>query len=590
LFALSAVALDCVKVSKINIIIGFESMFKFHITPRVSTAFFVIIMAVSQPTMSQALSNQMDIRVLIDVSGSMKKTDPNNLRIPALQVLTQVLPTGSKAGVWQFSNTPKVIVPHGVIDAQWQQQASVAAQNISSTGQFTDIGAALKVASFSAQDQAQGRQLHVILLTDGMVDVSKDVAENKRARRALLEPILQQYIDAGARVHTIGLSHEADEATLSAMAQRTDGLFEVAVHADQLLDIFLRALDNTVITQQVPVKFSEQSFLVQQGVESMTIVVEKNGDEQIKLKDGKQRILGQQQTLTNQQWQSSSTHDVIIIKNPTPGTWALISDTATLKRINVVGQLQILLQQSHQNIKVGQRSYLDVQLANEKGHLLSAEQLQGFQLEVTMNHANKEVFKQQQVFVEDEKTRMHLPVLNDPGMYDLTISVTNGELMRTINRSLRVHPLVVIQQIVATKQNTTSVPVTQELAVITETSSNPVSLTDTLVVSNETASPELQALMEGQNTTVVAAEPPAPETATSQVANLVNKLKNKVISPIKTTLVTPEAAVKENTGNTQTSQPEATSSVYWRWLFVGGAGLVLLLLLVILRRTSKAVR
>ena len=567
-------------------------MFEFHITPRVSAALFIIMMAVSQPAISLALSNQMDIRVLIDVSGSMKKTDPNNLRIPALQVLTQVLPTGTKVGVWQFANTPTVIVPLGTVDAKWQQKASIAAQNISSTGQFTDIGAALKAASFSAQDQLQGRQLHVILLTDGMVDVSKDVAENKRARRALLEPILQQYINSGARVHTIGLSHDADEATLSAMAQRTDGLYEVAVNADQLLDIFLRALDNTIITQQVPVKRSEQSFVVQQGVESMTIVVEKNGDEQIKLKDGKQRILGQQQDLSDQQWQSSSTHDVIIIKNPTPGTWALISDTATLKRINVVGQLQILLQQSHQNIKVGQRSYLDVQLANEQGQLLSAEQLQGFQLEVTMNHADKEVFKKQQLFLEDEKTRMHLPVLNDPGLYDLTISVTNGELLRTINRSLRVHPLVAIKQTVSTQQNTTLMPVTQELNVLTETSPDPISQTEVLVVSNETASAELKALMEGQNTTFIASELTEPKTAASKVAKLVNKLKNKVISPAKTSLVIPEAKVKvkENRGNVQASQPEAASSDYWRWLFVGVAGLVLLFLFVILRRTSKSVR
>lgn len=109
---------------------------------------------------------------------------------------------------------------------------------ISSTGLYTDIGAALTAASFNAQDQTQARQLHVILLTDGMVDVSKDAAQNALARNALLEPILQQYINVGARVHTVGLSYRADQATLSAIARRTDGLFEVAEDADQLLDIF----------------------------------------------------------------------------------------------------------------------------------------------------------------------------------------------------------------------------------------------------------------------------------------------------------------------------------------------------------------
>jgi len=558
-------------------------------------------MGFSQAAMSQPLSNQMDIRVLIDVSGSMKKTDPNNLRIPALQVLTQLLPIGSKAGVWQFANTPKIIVPHGDVNTQWQQQASIAAQKISSIGQFTDIGAALQAASFNAQDQTQGRQLHIILLTDGMVDVSKDDAQNKRARTALLNPILQQYINVGARVHTVGLSHKADKITLSAIAQATDGLFEVAVDADQLLDIFLRALDNTVVTQQVPVQRSEQSFLVQSGIESMTIVVEKNGDENIKLKDGNQRIFGREQTLDNQQWQSSATHDVIRIQRPTPGKWVLISDTATLKRINVVGQLQILLQQSHQNIKVGQRSYIDVQLANEQGNLLSAEQLQGFKLEVTMDNGDQEVFNQQQVFVADTKTRMHLPVLNKPGLYNLTISVVNGNLIRTINRSLRVHPIVAVvgtDGTDATPQNTMTMPVTKEVAVIVGQSPNSTSQSEAMAVSKETASPALQALMEEQApseqilseelvTTELAAVTTEPETAASQIADLVKKLKAKIITPGKTIQNVPNAVVKADANNVQGGQGDTSSSDQLRWFVVGGAALVLLLLLVILRRTSK---
>ncbi|MDO7555449.1 MAG: hypothetical protein MUR16_04995, partial [Oceanospirillaceae bacterium] len=88
-------------------------MFKLHAIRSLSASILVVFIAYTQPIMSQPLSNEMDIRVLIDVSGSMKDTDPNKLRIPALQVLTQLLPAGSKAGIWQFADDPKVIVPHG---------------------------------------------------------------------------------------------------------------------------------------------------------------------------------------------------------------------------------------------------------------------------------------------------------------------------------------------------------------------------------------------------------------------------------------------------------------------------------------------
>ncbi len=37
-----------------------------------------------------------DIRIVIDVSGSMLKTDPNNLRAPALKMLNGLIPRDSK--------------------------------------------------------------------------------------------------------------------------------------------------------------------------------------------------------------------------------------------------------------------------------------------------------------------------------------------------------------------------------------------------------------------------------------------------------------------------------------------------------------
>lgn len=575
-------------------------MFKFHAVRSISATLLITIMAISQPAISKPLSNQMDIRVLIDVSGSMKKTDPNNLRIPALQVLTQLLPEGSQAGVWQFASTPEVIVPHGEVNTKWQQQASLAVEKISFTGQYTDIGAALNAVSFNPQDQIKGRQLHVILLTDGMVDVSNDPAENKRARIALLGPILQQYINVGARVHTVGLSFEADQETLSAMAQRTDGLFEVAVNADQLLDIFIRALDNTVVTQQVPVQRAEQSFLVEQGIESITIVVEKNGDENIQFKDGNQRVFGRLPTVDTQQWQSTSTHDVIRIQSPVPGKWTLISDTATLKRIKVVGKLQILLQQSHQNIKVGQRSYIDVQLANEQDELLSAEQLQGFKLDVAMDNGDYTVFNHQQAFVADKKTRMHLPALDKPGIYNLTISVINGPLVRTINRSLRVHPLVALAgNESAAEENASTIPVTNEVVVITEAAPK-VSQSEIIEVSNETASKALQALMIEPHTAPESTVTKAavakdvevePKTISNQLVDVVNSLTAKPSSPETAAPKVFEAdndvAIQDTVNKVQDSQADAPQSLYWRWYLVGGVVFVLFILLVILRRKTK---
>src|SRR6187402_3821518 len=40
-----------------------------------------------------------DVRVLIDISGSMKQTDPQNLRKPAVDLIARLLPDKSRAGI-----------------------------------------------------------------------------------------------------------------------------------------------------------------------------------------------------------------------------------------------------------------------------------------------------------------------------------------------------------------------------------------------------------------------------------------------------------------------------------------------------------
>ncbi|KKN16602.1 hypothetical protein LCGC14_0974140, partial [marine sediment metagenome] len=56
----------------------------------------------AEETTKLTLPESPDIRIIVDISGSMKETDPNNLRQPAVRLLARVLPEGSTAGVWTF--------------------------------------------------------------------------------------------------------------------------------------------------------------------------------------------------------------------------------------------------------------------------------------------------------------------------------------------------------------------------------------------------------------------------------------------------------------------------------------------------------
>ena len=146
-----------------------------------------------------------DVRVLIDVSGSMKKNDPKNLRAPALRLITRLLPNKSVSGTWIFGEHVNMVVPHDVVDKSWKQKAQQQSNKIHSLGLFTDIEQVLKEATQDVSNDATYKR-SIILLSDGLVDISKDKVYSDESRQRILDDILPVLKDLNIAVHTIALS------------------------------------------------------------------------------------------------------------------------------------------------------------------------------------------------------------------------------------------------------------------------------------------------------------------------------------------------------------------------------------------------
>ncbi len=215
-----------------------------------------------------AAAARPDVRVLIDISGSMKQNDPHNLRKPALELLVHLFPKESKAGVWLFGEGVDVLMPDQPVTDSWRVDARKKATLISSTSLYTNIPAALERASAATDSQYK---TSIILLTDGMVDISKSAAENAAARQHLLNDILPHLRQANIAVHTVALSKFADRELLERLAADTGGLFAVAETADALNRIFVQALDAAAPTEQVPL--TGNRFLVDSSIDELTALV-----------------------------------------------------------------------------------------------------------------------------------------------------------------------------------------------------------------------------------------------------------------------------------------------------------------------------
>ncbi len=281
-----------------------------------------------------------DVRVVIDVSGSMKQNDPNNLRAPALRLLIDLLPEGTRSGVWTFGQSVDMSVPLGNIDKAWREQAQQAASKIHSRGLLTNIEEAVRKASAGWEKPDPRYRRHMILLTDGVVDIGKDPRVNADSRRRLLEEVLPALEQADATVHTIALAAGADVELLQAISSATDGAFEQVGSAEQLQRIFLRLFEKSVEADTLPL--TDNKFVVDKNISDITVLVFLAKDSSAtQLTPPGKKPWSQKDHPEAVQWHHENGYDLITIKSPEAGEWALQAKLDPDNRVLVVTNLRM---------------------------------------------------------------------------------------------------------------------------------------------------------------------------------------------------------------------------------------------------------
>ena len=287
-----------------------------------------------------AAEERADVRILIDVSGSMKKNDPKNLRRPALRLLVGLLPPSTRAGVWTFGQYVNMQIPLGQVDQSWKMKARKSSKSIGSPGQYTNIEDALKRSTEDWEGPPLGYRRSVILLTDGMVDISKDKSRNAASRNRIMQTILPKLQARNAVIHTIALSKNADHELMRELAETTGGWYEQVENADQLQKVFLRIFEKVGKPDAVPLK--DNKFTIDDSITEATVLVFHKPDaeptEVIK-PDGTKFSAGNPPT--NVEWHRDQGYDMLTISNPASGEWRIRAETDPDNRVMVVTDLKM---------------------------------------------------------------------------------------------------------------------------------------------------------------------------------------------------------------------------------------------------------
>lgn len=316
-----------------------------------------------------------DVRMIIDISGSMKKTDPQNLRRPAVDLMVRLIPDDSKAGIWTFGEYVNMLMPYRTVDKAWRQQAVATASSINSIAKYTNIGAALEKATEDAGALDSHFRHNLILLTDGVVDIGPEAVGNMNERKRILKEVLPRLKEAGYIVHTIALSEAADQELMKKLSQATDGVFVVANTADDLMNTFLKIFDQAVPAERVPLE--DNGFLVDSSIQEFTALIFRKADVPATLlvaPDGNE--YSTTDPAQNVNWYKTEKYDLITVQQPKAGQWKIKTEMAPNSRVTVVSNLQLVVSPVHTHIRRNQTIDLVYSFVENQQTITKAEFLE----------------------------------------------------------------------------------------------------------------------------------------------------------------------------------------------------------------------
>jgi Ca-activated chloride channel homolog len=169
-----------------------------------------------------------DIVLIVDSSGSMLETDPENKTVAAVKDFLMDIDEKQRSAVFTFSDQVKMLQPFSYLKSDSEKQQ--AGSNLENTIQFdggTDIGLSLSDAMDYIESDNQNRRKMVVLLSDGISDVN--------VRKAV-----KPYQEKRMVINTVGLSREKYEGAdlLDEIAVRTGGSYYSVNDANKLSSAF----------------------------------------------------------------------------------------------------------------------------------------------------------------------------------------------------------------------------------------------------------------------------------------------------------------------------------------------------------------
>ena len=263
-------------------------------------------------------SKNIDVLLLIDNSGSMRQSDPNNLRWVGGQLLVDILKEGDRVGVISFNAAPNLVVPMAEVGAPGEKERIKDIFKEMSSRGGTDLLEALDLASTTIEQDAS-KNTHAIIMSDGVVDLSDTAGAAVDTEEYMqgLDEKSTWFKERGISVSGISFSR-SDKEVLEPFVTATGGRYYYVEDQAELVPLYYKIIANASARDVDDTSSMEKSVNIPPEVEQVIITCTGSGADDAVLLDPDGREVtasAQVQVIT------ADYYKIFRINSPLAGIW-----------------------------------------------------------------------------------------------------------------------------------------------------------------------------------------------------------------------------------------------------------------------------
>lgn len=399
----------------------------------------------------------VDAVLLIDASGSMLKTDAQNLRYEGAKLFLNFLGENDRLAIVSFSDKANVIS-----DLKDFKKDSINAtikeiEAIKTEGQYSDVYEGIKKSEqlLNSSPRSDADRV-IVLLSDGKMEPDPSVAMPATRTVALVNELLPDLKTREIKVHSLAFSEQADKVLLGELSAATDGLNWHTVTADDIHKSFANLFLAVKRPQVVPL--TSRGFSLDDDVDEATFYITRDETARLTLISPKNEEMTVEKIPEWVTWFAGRNFDVITMREPDPGEWQVLGGASAegfatvLTHLRLVTDWPVIVRSEDKNI-VQARLYdgeKPVSLPEMSGVVRYA-----FQISPTdkvaepvvrdlLNDEGKDGDK-----IARDGIFSKAVLLNEPGEYKLSIVARGPTFERTQQVPFRVRPRLLTLKVVS---------------------------------------------------------------------------------------------------------------------------------------------